>query len=86
MEIPSGISATANAIQTAQARYNASASKVVIDTAQDGSQAEAAGTQANLPSDLVQLNQDSLVNQMLYNVFNQQRKQQETLVNLINPT
>ena len=93
MEITPGIPSTAAAIQRNQARFDTRAEQVVADAAalSTGPTADAAAASNNpatgdLASDVVGLKSDSLVNSVLYSVFRKQLEQQQSLVELVDPS
>ncbi len=95
MEITPGIPSTAAAIQRNQARFDTRAEQVVADAAalSAGPTADAAasndpatGGSGDLTSDVVGLNSDSMVNSVLYSVFKKQLEQQQSLIELIDPS
>jgi hypothetical protein len=83
MEIPSGIQATAAAIQRGQARFDRAAGQVVADTESMARPEPADG--GDLARDLVGMDQDALMNSVLYGVFRRQQEQQSERASLVRP-
>jgi hypothetical protein len=87
MEIPPialGLTATGNAIQRQQARFDQQASQTVADSLGTAGP-QTAGDSGQLASDLAGLKTDSVVNSILYGVFRAQADQQREAADLLKP-
>ena len=87
MEISSGLANTAAAILRGQTRFDAKAQQVV-DSAEAAS--NPSGTTATdspeLVTSLVGMKQESLINSMLYASYKKQQEQQQSLVDMVDPS
>jgi hypothetical protein len=83
MEIPSGLPATVAAIQRGQARFDRAAEQVVADATSLAD--PAAASDGDTARSLVGMDQESLINGILYGVFRRQQDQQSALVDLVKP-